>query len=127
MTNPLEASLQNFMLIMGCRPGLGVKADTKMVPEIVKRMLERYCRATFQLIIPRAYEDLAGSDVDFEVIASQSLPLLSLTYAWNTITRTLAVLFITTKWWGCQYQFAFREENRVPISEEKFHKIEGAI
>ena len=61
------------MLVWGCRPGNGILVNTKMIPELTKRMIERYSRETMQLILPSAFEDLAGSDVDFEIVSSQTL------------------------------------------------------
>ena len=43
---------QNFALFFGCRPGLGVKADTKMVDDVVDILRKRYDSHTLALKFP---------------------------------------------------------------------------
>ena len=42
----------NFLMLYGCSPATGVKADTTMVNDIGKIFLEKIDRVTLSLIIP---------------------------------------------------------------------------
>ena len=76
-----------------------------MIEELMQRMIERYSRETLHLIIPQAFESLEGSDVDFEIVSSQTLSDLTLTYKHGIVTHSIALVFYTNRWYG-------RRENR---------------
>ena len=85
---------QNFILIYGTRPGLVVKADTKMMEEVAERMENRFDKNSFTLSIPKMFDDMIGVDADFEMISSQTLQHLKLVYEHNLVTKTIAIIFV---------------------------------
>ena len=63
----------NFAFYFGCRVGLGVSAQTGMIMDIVKILQSRYSRIDFAVRFPECFEDLKGSDVEFESCVSNSI------------------------------------------------------
>ena len=84
----------------GCRPSHGVKLDTQMINEVAGRFLNRLNRETLELTIPQAFEDFEGSDANFEIVTSQTLQKLVISYEHNVITHPVVFVFATTKWWA---------------------------
>ena len=60
----------NFALFFGCKPDSGVKANTKMIRDVVKVMIHRINKVHFFVQLVECFEDLKGSDVNFEIVAS---------------------------------------------------------
>lgn len=46
----------NFILVFGCEPAAGVKANTQMIKEITDLMLETYEKDFFSLTFPRVLD-----------------------------------------------------------------------
>ena len=64
---------QNFALFFGCKPALGVDAETKMIKDVVEILLVRYSKRTFSVQFPGCFDDLKGEDANFEMVASNTL------------------------------------------------------
>ena len=56
----------NFLMLWGCSPATGVKADTTMVYDISKIFIEKINFSTLSLILPQALEEVTGQDASFE-------------------------------------------------------------
>ena len=85
---------QNLILIWGCRPAHGVKADTNMVSELAKVMTERFDRDNLALRIPDAFEQLKSEDANFEMVTSNLLQPLQMHFHDNIITDKCQTAFI---------------------------------
>ena len=64
---------QNFLILYGCRPMMGVLGDTKMIKDMRDILIKRYDRVTFSVQIPACFEDMKGQDNNFEMTASNTL------------------------------------------------------
>ena len=47
-----EATRQNFLFLYGCKPSAGVKANTTMVKDILKALIENADRINFMVLLP---------------------------------------------------------------------------
>ena len=83
---------QNFAMFFGCRPALGVLADTTMVKDVVDILLVRYNRRTFAVQFPNCFDDLKGNDANFEMVASNTLQPLLLEYTYNKTEKEIALI-----------------------------------
>ena len=88
---------QNFALCFGCKPSEGVLADTQMVKDVLKILVEDFDRVTFTVQFVSCFDDLKGSDANFEMIQSNTIQPVRLEYKDNFATKTLAVLFAFNK------------------------------
>ena len=59
---------QNFALCFGCKPSEGVLSQTQMIMDVVKILLEDFSRETFTVQFVSCFDDLKGSDANFEMI-----------------------------------------------------------
>ena len=64
---------QNFALCFGCKPSEGVIAETQMVMDVVKILVEDFDRVTFTVQFINCFDDLKGADANFEMIQSNTL------------------------------------------------------
>ena len=46
------------------------------------------------LTIPSMFDDMIGADVQFEMIASQTLQQLKLEHEYNNVTKSTAIIFV---------------------------------
>ena len=90
-----SATVQNFVLVFGCRPGKGVKANTKMVKEFTKTMLEKYEMINFSLTFSEVFENLHSNDANFEMASSNTTQPLKIFYRYNIVTDKIAVVFVS--------------------------------
>ena len=85
----------NFILLFGCKGGLGVKADTKMVHDISKAFMDGLDRITLTTILPGCLDGITGTDANFEMVVSNNgLPIV-LFYRHNVVVKSQAVIFYT--------------------------------
>jgi len=59
---------QNLMMVFGCAPQFGVKAATKMMLDVRNRMWFKIDKVTLTCNIPAIFDDLKGTDANFEII-----------------------------------------------------------
>ena len=64
---------QNFALCFGCKPSDGVLAKTQMIMDVVGILISEYSRETFTVEFVKCFDDLKGSDANFEMIQSNTL------------------------------------------------------
>ena len=76
---------------------MGVNAKTEMIKDISDIMINRFEKVTFSVLIPRAFDDMKGKDVNFEMVASNTLQPLRLIYSHNIVTRSIATIFVHTE------------------------------
>ena len=97
VTVNLALKRQNFALCFGCKPSQGVLAETKMVYDVVKILLEEYDRTTFAVQFTDCFNDLKGSDANFEMVASNTLQPVKMFYRNNIATSSAAAIFVHNK------------------------------
>ena len=86
--------MQHFAFIYGCAPGLGVLAKTKMVYDITHALTHKYDQETLICEFPTVFDDLKGSDTNFEMVASNTMQTLKLFYRYNIVASSTAVVFV---------------------------------
>ena len=85
----------NFILLFGCKGGLGVDAETKMVHDISKALMDSLHRTTLTTILPDCLDGITGTDANFEMVVSNNgLPIV-LFYRHNVVVKSHAVIFYT--------------------------------
>jgi len=97
---------QNFALCFGCKPSQGVLAKTQMVPDVCKILLEEYDRTTFCVQFTSCFDDLKGSDANFEMVASNTLQPVKMFWSHNIVASSAAVIFVHTKAINLPYEGA---------------------
>ena len=65
--------VQNFMLIFGAKPGVGVKSDTKLIHDVMSCFQKFYEKLTQTVMIPTVLNCLQGSDTNIEIVQSSML------------------------------------------------------
>ena len=53
-----ETLCMNFLLLYGCKPSLGVKANTEMVKDILKAFTNNADRENAMVLLPQALDSL---------------------------------------------------------------------
>ena len=48
----VEAIRQNFLFIYGCKPSAGVKANTTMIKDILRALIESADKINFMVLLP---------------------------------------------------------------------------
>ena len=87
----------NSVFCFGCKPSNGVPADTKMIDDLSKALLTNYNCKTMICTIPEVLEGLKGEDSNFELTVSSSILPVDLFYTWNTIVKSIGVIFVFTE------------------------------
>ena len=64
--------------------------------DAVKVMLD-FDRRTFSVMFPDCFDDIKGSDANFEMVASNTLQPVRLIYKNNIASAKIAVIFVNTK------------------------------
>ena len=101
-----KEKINNFFMVFGCGVDKGIKADSKMVNDVVEIMLSRYCKNTFTLDLLKCFDSIQGSDANFEVASSATIQPCFLHYSHNVITASHTVIFVTTNVKGLKYDGA---------------------
>ena len=65
--------MQHFALVFGSAPGFGVLANTKMIDDVADALLHKYDKESLTCEFPRVFDDLAGTDTNFEMVASNTM------------------------------------------------------
>ena len=81
-------------MLFGSPPGLGVAANTDMAKEISEIFSVRYEKKFFTLHVPSCFDDLFSKDANIEMVASNTIQPLRLTYCHNTVTFAIGIIFI---------------------------------
>ena len=64
---------QNFAFLYGCKPSIGVNADTTMVTDVIKTLLNRFDRNELTVSIPDVFDSMKGRDATFEMVTSNTI------------------------------------------------------
>ena len=122
VTINLNLRRQNFAFCFGCKPSQGVLAETKMVKDVVKILLEDYDRNTFSVRFMDCFDDLKGSDVNFEMVASNTLQPVRMFYQHRIVTEQAAIVFVHTESLALKYNEA---ETRGKLWEDCLNDVWG--
>ena len=57
----------------GCRPSSIVEIDTKMVKNIIDILMNKFDKIHLSIQFPVAFEQLKGSDANFEMVTSNTI------------------------------------------------------
>ena len=83
----------NLLLVFGCRPSAGVKANTDMVKNILLTFVESADRVNAVTLIPWCLDFIDSSDAQFETASSSKIQTLMLFYKYNTVTYSIGLVF----------------------------------
>ena len=89
--------LQAFVMLFGCRPSVGVGAETVMFEEIAEALLTNFDPRSLVCLFPQALSDLIGTDSNFELSAPPSIKNLRLLYNFNIVAEIRAVIFCNSE------------------------------
>ena len=88
----------NYMFLWGCRPQAGVAAKTKMVNDIIAVFLKKRSRETLTIELPKAFDHLKGKDANFEMVTSNTIQPILLSYKDGFVSESIAFIFVNS---GC--------------------------
>ena len=77
-----------------------------MVKDVVKVLLTKYDPKTMTIELPNAFEHLKGQDANFEMVTSNTIQPIKLSYSHNIVARSIATIFVNTDCNGLQYIIA---------------------
>ena len=96
--------MQNFIFIWGCRPSSGVDAETVMVAELAQMLGTKCNRDNMTIELPFAFQNMVGQDANFEMVTSNTIQPILLSYQHNVASHTIAYIFINTKCKDLEYK-----------------------
>ena len=70
----------NVAMLYGTEPGKIVDADTTMVKDFVKTLVNRFDKRTLAVQIPDALDQMKGKDTNFEMVVTSTIQPLKLHY-----------------------------------------------
>ena len=111
---------KNFIIYMGCSPGLGVDAFTKMIREIGALFESAYDQKEFFVELPDILDNLEASDTNIEIIQSEQPQRVRILREANLVTDSTGVIFVHTNAKGLEYQ---GWEEKVELYKEIFEKF----
>ena len=89
----------NLLIVFGCRPSAGVKANTKMVKNILLAFVENADKLNCVTLIPWALDFINSSDAQFETASSSKIQTLQLFYRHDTINDSIGIVFYHNRFW----------------------------
>ena len=116
----IKVNRQNIVIFFGTKPGLGVAANTKMIRDVAQIFLTQYSRVTFTVGIPRCFDVMKGEDVNFEMVASNTLQPINVEHRHNFATYTRAIIFVHTHLKALPYEGA---TERGKLQEKFFRDV----
>ena len=78
---------QNAILVFGTPPRGTVDANTTMVQEIVKAFENNYDKNNLTLSLPQVFKQITSKDSKLELVTTNTLCPINLTYSHNFVTR----------------------------------------
>ena len=88
---------ENVLLLFGCRPSLGVDAETTMVKDLVKTLISRLDKETLSVTFPKVLNQMLGSHTSFEISVTDSIKPLQMFYKHNIATHKFGLIIVNTK------------------------------
>ena len=114
---------QNFKLLFGCKPNSGIGARSKMSEDFCRALKQSY-DANMVCMLTDALDAMMASDVNFEVISSQTAKPLMMFYAHNIVRKLRAYIFVQSllkgflDWNGTVHGYHFDDdEDRLSAKE----------
>jgi hypothetical protein len=83
----------NLLIVYGCRPSAGVKANTDMVKNMLFALIENTDRINCMTLFPWALDFINSSDAQFETSSSSKIQTLKLFYKYDTVTHSIGLVF----------------------------------
>ena len=74
----VNLAMQNFMLVLGSKPGEGVPENSTMIKDVMSSFAEFYDKQTLTVEFPRILNQLKGNDSNIEIITSSMLQPLKM-------------------------------------------------
>ena len=84
---------QNFKLLFGCKPSNGISAKSKMMEDFC-RALEQSYDSNMICKLSDVLDSLIATDVNFEIISSQTAKPLLMIYDHNIVQKLKAYIFV---------------------------------
>ena len=84
---------RNFVLVFGCKSGMGIDAKSKMAHDFKNALLASY-GDDLTCVLDDVLDELSGSDVNFEIIKSQTARPLKLFYVHNKCDEIWGFIFV---------------------------------
>ena len=82
----------NLLLIFGCRPSTGVKANTTMVKDIFDSFIQNAERINFTVLLPDVFNFMDANDVTFEMVSSSKIKIIKLYHKHNVATTSIGLV-----------------------------------
>ena len=70
-----------------------------MVEELVKMLSKKCDRDTMTIELPYAFQNMVGRDANYEMVTSNTIQPILLSYQHNMVSHSIAYIFVNT---GCQ-------------------------
>ena len=86
--------MQNFFIVVGAEPGRGVAADTKLIRDAFRNLLEQYDKKTLTIKFPQILQNLKGSDAKIEIMQSTMLQPILIPVRGNRPVKPKAYVFV---------------------------------
>ena len=118
---------QNFKLLFGCKPNTGIGARSKMVEDFCRALKQSY-DANMVCMLTDALDAMMASDVNFEVISSQTAKPLMMFYTHNIVRKLRAYIFVQSllkgflDWTGSEFGFNSRDSVAAKELSERIQK-----
>ena len=68
--------------------------------------MNKYDRINLSIQFPLVFEQLKGTDADFEMVTSNTIQPIKLLYQYNVVKKKFAAIFVNTKVWQLQWSQA---------------------
>ena len=85
---------ENFVFLSGCAPSSGVKADTKIVEDLMIIFMQ-FDIASLSLRVPDVFDSFNGQDASFEILVSGTAQVLKLQFEGDLVEKSIVVIFVT--------------------------------
>ena len=99
---------RNFILVFGCKSGTGIGAKSKMAHDFKTALLASY-GDDLTCMLDDVLDQLSGTDVNFEIIKSQTARPLKLCYVHNKCDEIWGFIFVQTQLKGFAEWMNYRD------------------
>jgi hypothetical protein len=88
---------KNFILVFGCKSGTGINAQSAMAEDFSTALISSYDETDMTCYLSTVLDALQGTDVNFEMVKSQTVRPLKLFYSHNKASILRAFIFTQSK------------------------------
>ena len=92
-----EHKNQNFVLVFGCKSGMGIGAKSVMASDFSNALLASYDANDLTCTLSDVLDTLIGTDVNFEIVKAQTVRPLKMNYVHNKVDVIRAFIFVQTE------------------------------